>query len=70
MMNYNLKENLIGNVSFEYYRDHALWYRTQTGLLFPIPMTDLDTCQLLATEKAMVCMKWIRKYIAAQSVDA
>jgi hypothetical protein len=64
MLNIDLKENLKGNVSFAYYRDSNLWYRTATGMLFPVPVSDLGTSQLLAVEKSTVLMRWIRKYIA------
>jgi hypothetical protein len=63
----DLKTNLKGNSSFEYYRDYAMWFRTETGMLFPVPVKDLDTCHILKTEKSMVFMKWIRKHIASQT---
>lgn len=65
MLNVNLKENIKGYSHFVYYRDGALWYRTAVDLLFPIPMNDIGDTQFLATEKSMVLMRWIRKYIAS-----
>jgi len=64
MQNLDLKANLTGNSTFQYYRDFALWYLNAEGLMFPVPVADLDTCQLLATEKSTVLMKWIRKHVA------
>lgn len=61
----DLKTHLKGNASFVYWRDNAMWYQTESGLMFPIPVADLDTAQILATEKAMVFMRWIRKYLAS-----
>lgn len=63
-MNTDLKENLQGHATFEYYRDQALWYRTSAGLLFPVPVSDIGTATFLRTEKATVMMRWIRKYLA------
>ena len=69
-MNLDLKENIKGSSSFVYYRDNALWYRTETGLLFPIPLDDIAGTQFLATEKSLILMRWIRKYIAEQNEAA
>ncbi len=66
MNNLNLKENVRGNASFAYFRDEALWYRTETGMLFPVPVRDVEGTQVLAVEKALFFMRWIRKYIASQ----
>ena len=62
--NLDLKANLTGNSTFQYYRDYALWYLNAEGMMFPVPVADLDTCQLLSTEKSSVLMKWIRKQVA------
>ncbi len=63
MINKDFKTNLTGNSTFQYYRDGALWYRNDNGLLFPVPVTDLGNSQVLATEKSTVFMKWIRRYL-------
>ncbi len=68
MFNNNLKDNIKGYSCFVYYRDNALWYRTETGMMFPIPMSDIGNSQFLAMEKSLILMRWIRKYIA--SLDA
>ena len=64
--NLDLKTNLQGNSSFVYWRDNAMWYRTESDLLFPIPVADLDTAQILSTERSTVFMRWIRKEIASR----
>ncbi len=69
-LNLNLKENIRGSSSFVYYRDNALWYRTDMGLMFPIPIDDIGSSQFLATEKSLLLMRWIRKYIASQTEAA
>lgn len=62
-MNTNLKDNIKGSSTFVYYREDALWYRTEADLLFPVPVSDIGTAQFLATEKSMLLMRWIRKYL-------
>jgi hypothetical protein len=52
-------------VTFEYYRDDEFWYRTDQGLLFPVPLKDIQAgkASLLASDKALYFMRWIRKYV-------
>jgi hypothetical protein len=68
MLNKNLKDNIKGYSHFIYYRDNALWYRTETDLVFPVPMADIGNSMFLPMEKSLILMRWIRKYIA--SLDA
>lgn len=51
---------------FVYYRDKELWYETEDGFLFPIPIADAGTATFNATDKAIFFMRWIRKYIEEQ----
>jgi len=62
-MNTDLKQNIQGFSTFQYYRDGVLWYETEVGLLFPVPVKDADTAQFKAQEKSLHLMRWIRKYI-------
>ena len=63
-MNYDLKTNIAGFSTFIYYRENALWYQTEAGLVFPVPVSDAGTTQFLPVEKSMLLMRYIRKYIA------
>ncbi len=68
MRNMNIKENIKGYSTFVYFRDNAMWYRTETGMIFPVPVADIDgTTTLLAMEKSILLMRWIRRYIATQT---
>lgn len=58
-----LKENIQGQARFEYYRDSALWYRTDSGFLFPVPTQDIGTTTFEAEYKAIRLMRWIRLYM-------
>jgi len=56
-------------VRFAYYRDREFWYQHEDGLLFPVALKDVDDpaskATLPAEEKAMLFMRWMRKYIEA-----
>jgi hypothetical protein len=63
MLNKDLKENIKGYSHFVYYRDKALWYRTATGMVFPVPVADIKDTTFLPMEKSLLLMRWIRKYL-------
>jgi hypothetical protein len=49
-------------VQFRYYQDGQLWYETETHVLFPVPISDVGSTRILAEDKAMLFMRWMRKY--------
>ena len=60
-----LKEMVKGNVEFQYYRDTQLWYKTEIGgFLFPVPIEDVGNATFARTERGMLMMRYIRKYLA------
>jgi hypothetical protein len=62
-MTFSIKEHVQGMATFQFYRDGKLWYVcSATGFLFPVPVEDLGTAQALSTDKAIIFMKWIRKW--------
>lgn len=56
-------------VHFAFYRDREFWYKHEDGLVFPVPLSDVDDASsratLLAEDKAIFFMRWIRKFLAA-----
>ena len=68
-VNLNVKDHVKGSSSFVYCRQGALWYRTDTDLLFPVPLEDLGETQILATERSMLLMRYIRKYLESVSKE-
>ena len=48
---------------FIYFRDGALHYETEDGFVFPIPVDDAGSATFNAEEKAMLLMRYIRKYL-------
>jgi hypothetical protein len=50
-------------VGFEYFRDNKLWYKTEVGgFIFPVPVADIGNATFLKEDKAMLFMRYIRKY--------
>jgi hypothetical protein len=63
-----LKELVKGKrVRFSYYRDGELWYRTDDGFEFPIPVTDTGTGMFKAEDGAIQYMRWIRRHLATRA---
>ena len=58
-----VKKHVRGYAAFVYFRDGALWYVTDSGLLFPVPVIDAGSATFRETEKAITLMRWIRKQI-------
>ncbi len=66
---YNIKEMVSDNkkVKFLYYKLGELWYETETGFKFPVPVYDtseVGEATFLAEDKALLFMRYIRKHIA------
>jgi hypothetical protein len=61
----NLKEMVSNNqvVRFTRFRDGELFYRTECGFEFPVPIADTGGAEFLAEDKALLFMRYIRKKI-------
>ena len=51
-------------VTFVRYKQKELWYVTECGFEFPVPVDDTGDGVFLAVDKAMMFMRYIRKHIA------
>ena len=51
-------------VSFQYFRDNNLWYKTQTGFSFPVPIEDVGNATFLAEDRAIMFMRYISRHLA------
>lgn len=51
-------------VQFSHYFDGALWYKTECGFEFPVPIEDIGNSTFLAVDKAILFMRYIRKHAA------
>ena len=49
--------------TFQHYRKGNLYYKTECGFEFPVPINDVGDASLNHTEKAMLLMRFIRKYL-------
>jgi hypothetical protein len=58
----DLKKAVKGNVEFQYFRDGALWYATEEGEVFPVPVEDAASSTFNRVEKGMMLMRWMRKW--------
>jgi hypothetical protein len=61
-----LKEMVVKNqkVKFAFYRDGLLWYETECGFRFPVPIAEAGTATFLAEDRALLFMRYIRKHLA------
>lgn len=50
-------------VTFLYYKDYDLYYTTDCGLIFKVPIEDCGEAPFNATERAMLMMRYIRKHL-------
>jgi len=46
-------------VTFQYYKEGNLWYNTECGFAFPVPISDTGTATMLVSDKAILFMRWI-----------
>lgn len=58
-----LKDHVQGKVTFQYYRDGNLYYKADSGLVFPVPIEDIGNATFLAEDKALLFMRYIRKFL-------
>ena len=50
-------------VKFSFYRDKELWYITEDGFEFPVPLQDVGTATFMAEDRAILFMRYIRKHL-------
>lgn len=50
-------------VTFVFYKDKELWYKTECDFLFPVPIEDTGTAYMNSKDKAIFYMRWIRKHL-------
>lgn len=56
-------------VTFVHYVDGDLWYTTECGFVFPVPISDVGKATMLNEDKAMLFMRWIKKHIKTVTED-
>ena len=56
-------------VRFSFYRDKELFYKTDDGFVFPVPIDDIGSATFMAEDKAILFMRYIRKYLEKLEVE-
>lgn len=68
----NIKELIKDNkVYFDSYRQGIFYYKILFNgdhYIFPVPIDDIGTATLLATDKAITYMRWIRKALEEKTL--
>ena len=61
----NLKDEVKDGkkVKFIFYKENELWYETESGFEFSVPIETTGSGKFLAEDRAMLFMKWIRNQI-------
>ena len=61
----SIKDMVSGNQTVQIVRYHnqQLWYKTECGFEFPVPISDTGNAQFLAQDRAMLFMRYIRKHV-------
>jgi hypothetical protein len=59
-----ITDHVRGTSRFLYFRAGNLWYQTDTGIEFPVPVNDTDGATFEAEHKSLTLMRWIRKHMA------
>lgn len=61
----NIKDMVKNNkqVTFVKYKKGNLYYKTECGFEFPVPISDTGDASFINKDKAMIYMRWIRKQL-------
>ncbi len=50
-------------VHFLHYQEGELWYKTDSGFQFPVPISDTGNAIFLKEDRSVYFMRWVRKHI-------
>lgn len=50
-------------VKFIRYQNNELWYITECGFEFPVPISDTGEANFQSEDKAILFMRWIKKHL-------
>lgn len=51
-------------VRFTHYKNGELWYVTESGFAFPVPISDTGDAAFLSEDKALLFMRYIKKHMS------
>lgn len=66
-----LKELVQGEVEFDFYRAGFLYYKCGTSekFRFAVPVSDVGDASMMARDKGILYMRWIRKALEAGELE-
>lgn len=58
-------------VKFSFFRENEFWFEQEDGFKFPVGLDDVlaGRVTILAEDKALLYMRWMRKYIESLTAD-
>ena len=56
-------------VLFKYYHQGNLWYETEDGFIFPVPVEDTGGGKFGREDKAILFMRWIKRYMDEMKLE-
>ena len=63
-MNSALKQHIVNQKAFlKHYRMGSLWYETESGFLFEVPISETGNGIFNQEEKTITLMKWINRQL-------
>jgi hypothetical protein len=54
---------------FKFFRDGQLFYTTEAGEIFPVPVEDAGSATFNNIERGMYLMRWMRKFNQGSGVE-
>ena len=57
-------------VTFEFYRSGLLWYKTEDGFTFPVPISECGDSKFLKEDKATLFMRYIKAQLKEVEKEA
>ena len=65
-----IKELIKGKVKFDFYRGGELFYTTENGFQFRVPISDTGDGIFLAEDKGIYFMRYIRKELESHKNES
>jgi len=62
-----LKDLIKGKVTFQFYRKGELYYETESGFVFRVPISDCGDACFNREDKGIMFMRYIRKELESQN---
>lgn len=64
-----LAQEVRGKVTFQFYRDGSLYYKTEGGFTFKVPISDTGTGTFFPQDKGVFFMRWLRPQLQEANAE-